>query len=96
MAEEDGAVEEAAEEVEASVTAEAKAVPWVVVREVVRRVAPKVRRLEVREAFQPASPRERLPPVLEGWRLQGRSVNRSPSPEARLAAYPKEERGSRS
>ena len=31
VAEEDGAVEEAAEEVEASVTAEAKAVPWVVV-----------------------------------------------------------------
>ena len=75
MAEEDGAVEEEAEEVEASVTAEAKVVPWVVVREVVqwavREVvqwaAPKVRRrLEVREVFQPASPWERLPPVLEG------------------------------
>ena len=100
VAEEDGAVEEEAEEVEASVTAEAKVVPWVVVREVVqwavrvvvREAAPKVRRLEVREAFQPASPRERLLPVLEGGRLQGRSVNRSPSPEARLAAYPKEER----
>ena len=78
VAEEDGAaeevVEEAAEEVEASVTAEAKAVPWAV-REVDLKAARKVRRLEGREAFQPASPRERLPPVLEGWRLQGRSVN---------------------
>ena len=36
VAEEDGAVEEEAEEVEASVTAEAKVVPWVVVREVVQ------------------------------------------------------------
>ena len=100
VAEEEEVVEEAAEEaageVEASVTAEVKAVPWAV-REVVREAAPKVRRrLEVREAFQPASPRERLPPVLEGGRLQGRSVNRSPSPEARLAACPEEERGSRS
>ena len=77
VAEEDGAaeevVEEAAGEVEASVTAEAKAVQWAV-REVdreavqwaVREAAPKVRRLEVREAFQPASPWERLPPVHEG------------------------------
>ena len=35
VAEEDGAAEEAAEEEVASVTAEAKAVPWVEVREVV-------------------------------------------------------------
>ena len=38
-----------------------RAVQWAV-----REAAPKVRRLEVREAFQPASPWERLPPVLEG------------------------------
>ena len=54
-------VEEAAGEVEASVTAEAKAVQWAV-----REAALKVRRLEVREAFQPASPWERLPPVHGG------------------------------
>ena len=72
-AEEDGAaeevVEEAAGEVEASVTAEAKVVQWAVRevgREAVQEAAPKVRRLEVREAFQPASPWERLPPVHEG------------------------------
>ena len=74
-------VEEAAGEVEVSVTAEVKAVPWAVrevgrevvqwaVREAVqwavREAAPKVRRLEVREAFQPASPWESLPPVHEG------------------------------
>ena len=76
------AVREVVEEVEASVTAEAKAVPWAV-REVDLKAARKVRRLEVREAFQPASPGERLPPV-----LKARLVNRS------LA--PKEERGSRS
>ena len=42
-----------------------EAAQWAV-REVVRRAAPKVRRLEGREAFQPASPWERQPPVLEG------------------------------
>ena len=70
------------EEAEASVTAEAKVVPWVVVREVVqwavrvvvrevvqwavRVVVQWAVRVVVREAFQPASPWERLPPVLEG------------------------------
>ena len=106
VAEEDGAVEEGAEEVEASVTAEAKVVQWAVrvvvrevvqwavrvvvrevvqwaVREVVREVVQWAVREVVREAFQPVSPRERLPPV-----LKARLVNRSPAP--------KEERGSRS